>query len=160
MDKATFRRLAVEAEGRIGTGPASAMSEVAQALLHALPLARWRTRRRDNHRFLSAQLAAVPGLRVAAPQDPEGCSPLSAILLFATPELRERVRSALLARDIYPAILWPLDDVPGAGARERALSHTLLSLPCDMRYGEPDLARAAAQVRAAAAEQPSWSAAP
>jgi hypothetical protein len=159
VDKATFRRLAVEAEQRIGAQGASAMSEVARALLGSLPVMRWRAARRNHHHTLRSLLAGVPGLRVAPVEGAPGCSPLGAVLLFDSVQLRERVRSALLAASVYPAILWPLDAAPGVGEAERALGHTLLVLPCDMRYGVDSLERVAAHVRAAVLQRPA-SAAP
>lgn len=145
VPKAVFRRLAAQAESALGVGPASAISAEARALLGGFPVERWRARRRDNHRLVTAALADVPGLRVAQPADGERGCPSSAMLVFASGALRDAVRAALLEAGVYPAILWPAQQ----GAVERALSARLLSLPCDMRYGARDVLRAAEHVRAA-----------
>ena len=77
-------------------------------------------------------------------------APFAATLLFDSAQLRERVRTALIAERIYAAVLWPLEApvVTGIPAEHVELSRRLLTLHCDFRYNLHDMARVAVQVKA------------
>jgi hypothetical protein len=52
---------------------------------------------------------------------------------------------AFLADDVYPAILWPLDEpaVDGIPAEHVDLARRILSIHCDQRHGTADMIRVA-----------------
>lgn len=101
------------------------------------PLREMRARRRANHDILAAMLPFVPE---AAGAD----APLGYVIVFENETLRERIRRALMAERIYPAVHWPLPAaVRGRFVESGALSRKILTIPCDQRYGEDDLERTA-----------------
>jgi hypothetical protein len=76
------------------------------------------------------------------------------VVVFDTPGRREFVRRRLIEQNLYPAVLWPLDDAlwTDIPARHRDFSRCMISLPCDMRYGRSDLERVAEAVALASRE--------
>lgn len=142
VDKQAFRRLQMQGEERIAGGAISGISPWTAALLPKLPWDAWRASRIENFRVLSDALANMP---VLVPAEAGAPAPLAVVLQFDRGELRDRVRAALIAASMYPAVHWPM---PSSDRTEAAaLSRRLLSLPCDFRYGAADLQRVAAVVR-------------
>jgi hypothetical protein len=86
------------------------------------------------------------GGRALFPSLPPGVVPLGFPVKLAH---RDRVRSALFAEGIYPPVHWDLaGHVPAEFQDSHALSAQTLTLPCDQRAGEDDMARLAALVEA------------
>jgi len=149
VEKEDFRRLALAGEAGMASGNVSAMSEETRAALEALPLERWRAARASNLTFLADRLAHLRWLSVLAVEAPSAVC-FSAVLVVDEPARRDRVRSGLIARRVYPAVLWPLEEtVLPVSDEARALSRRVLSLHCDARYSEEDLARVAQLVEEA-----------
>lgn len=150
VDKEAYRELLVSAESRLGSGAPSAISPVAAALLPALPTATLRERRRANAAAFEAALEGVAGVEVLRPDSP-AASPFSAVLVFDSAARRQRVRGALIAARVYPAVLWPLEwaTPDPAPAEHVELSRRMLSVHCDARYGEAEMRRVALLVREA-----------
>ena len=148
VEKSAFREHALAGERAIATGAVSAPLPLTRAILAAFPVDEWRARRAANHTAFAEALGTVPGVSLAQPQP--GAVAYTVNLLHDTAELRERVRTSLIASRIYPAILWSLEHGPipvPPGALD--LSRRILSLHCDQRYGSDDMQRVAAAVRAA-----------
>ena len=110
-----------------------------------MPLSHIRARRRSNHDALSALLPCVP--------ETDGANaPLGCVIVLQDEVLRERVRHALMAERIYPAVHWQLPaTVPARFAESHALSRRILTLPCDQRYDHNDMERVANVLRRASA---------
>lgn len=144
VDKSAFRDLAGRGEGAIGKGPLSGISAFSRARLATLPLARWRRARRRNLSSFRDALGALDGVSFVR-------TPFAATLVLASPELRDYVRAELIAEQIYPAVLWPLDHpaVDAIPAAHRALASRILAIHCDQRYSPDDMRRVAAAVREA-----------
>lgn len=170
VDKSLFRRLYQQGENRLTAGGAAVMPAWTGAILASLPAERWREARRRNYLELTQALLdglgpaclAGPGgpavMDRASPLlvlgDPEDADqhPFAAVLLTDTPARREVVRSGLIARDVYPAVLWSLESpvVQGIPPEHRDLSRRLLSLHCDARYQPADMHRVAGELLALA----------
>jgi hypothetical protein len=151
-DKPAFRGLQIAGEDSIAAGPISGVSELTEQILPALPWHAWRSRRARNFAVLRQALQDLDGLDVLAPQSADTC-PLAVILEFRSPELREWVRTRLIAAAIYPAVHWPVASHGADALRAAAgLSRRLLTLPCDYRYDAADLGRVADAVRQAVRE--------
>jgi dTDP-4-amino-4,6-dideoxygalactose transaminase len=86
-------------------------------------------------------LEDVAGIQVLSRADAGSC-PLALILECQTEDLRERIRTGLIAAAMYPAVHWPIES-RGCEALRSAerLSQRLLTLPCDFRYDSADLMR-------------------
>lgn len=136
---ATFR----EAEASVPVAP-HAMSELSrQILTHAIDAGSIATRRRRNYERLFAELA---DLALMGPL-PDGVVPLGFPICVKD---RDRVRETLFQDDVYAPIHWPVPDaVPPSFAAERRLAAGVMTIPCDQRYGDADMARVARLVRAA-----------
>jgi hypothetical protein len=153
ISKEAFRGLLVAGEQELALGEPSGMTPESRALLDCLPVLPWRAVRQENHRFLAARLAGASGVRLLTGAAPGAC-PFSAVVVFDTPGRREFVRRRLIEQNLYPAVLWPLDDAlwTDIPARHRDFSRCMISLPCDMRYGRSDLERVAEAVALASRE--------
>lgn len=150
IDKQRYRDLAAEAEQDIADGEVSGMTPWSCEMLRAFPFQRWRDARRTNHATLAQALRPIPRLRLLMPaSENDGGCPFSAILLFDTAAQRDQLRASLLAHDIYPAVLWPLETpvVAGVSDGHRSEAGRMLSISCDHRYSPDDMHRVAAVVR-------------
>ena len=149
VPKDAFRARALAGESAIGHGEASAMSPVARALLDLLPVDAWRVVRAENHAAFVAALGPVDDLVVKSDRLETPAVPFAVILETRTTAQREHLRAELVARAIYPAVLWPLDPDRAPGMTEGALDRASRSLciHCDHRYTAADMARVAAAVR-------------
>jgi hypothetical protein len=89
-------------------------------------------------------LAPVSWAEVLA-GDNGGSCPFSGIVVCDTASRAEHIRRGLIARAVYPAVLWPLERPfsPAIPAEDRQLSARLLSIHCDMRYATDDMDRVA-----------------
>ncbi|MFJ4291652.1 hypothetical protein ACIP1U_17970 [Cupriavidus sp. NPDC089707] len=133
--KATFLALAGEAEGNLRSdAEVSGPSALTRVLAPALDLRRMRQRRHDNLALLAACMAGLPaGLQWQV-------TPAYGILLCADASQRDRLRQRLIARDVYPAVLWPMT-WPAATEDNRRLSGRILVVHADHRYGPRDIER-------------------
>ncbi len=149
VEKEAFRAVSIEAERHIASGEISGMPTWTRQLLQTFPIDDWWQRRRANHAWLASALASEARVRVA--QAADGATPLSAYLIFDTLDLRTRVRAALIGASVYPAILWTLEEPAVAGIAEVAvdLSRRSLSVHCDFRYDQADMARVVTVIQAA-----------
>lgn len=149
IDKEVFRRLAVHGESRMASGEHSGMPEWTLSILSTLPMDTWREHKRSNHVTLSRALENLSWLTVLQPEDARKSCPFSAIVLFDSAERRSRVKNGLIASSVYPAVLWPLDEpaITGVSAKDVDFSRRMLSIHCDMRYGNADMERIASLVR-------------
>jgi hypothetical protein len=139
VDKALYRTLALRGEKAIAVPGVSASSEVAHAVLRAFPTESWRKARAANFSVLASLIDDVDWARVLRPAENAGRA-FSCVLILDTADLRERVRARLIEANIFPAVLWPLDEtVLTIGDEVRNLSRRLLSIHCDGRYGVEDM---------------------
>lgn len=140
-DKAEILAALRAAEHRMEAGgDVSRATDATAAALSAFDLtARWE--RRDENRAAFARrlgehgLGSDDGLLLASGRT-------FAVLL--APDLRSRdlLRTGLVERRVYPAVLWPQPDA-GADSPERRFSERCLMLHVDARYGPEDLRRVA-----------------
>ena len=147
IDKATFRRHAVSGESQIATGAPSPMSPTSRALMSLAPWRDWRATRSRNFTAFSASIRAQSEAELLDPKPVEATA-FSCVLRLPSRSARDSLRAALVVANIYPAILWPLEDpaVGGISADAVALSRRLLSIHCDHRYSEGDMIRTADSV--------------
>jgi len=156
ISKEQFRALLLAGDEQIASGAISGMLAFTEALLGALPVREWRLQRRRNHQAFLAhfQSARPETLRVLHCHANEDMAAFSIIVIVDQPARRDAIRQRLIAQRIYPAVLWPLeqlelDGVPWAHVQ---LSRCMLSLHCDFRYTTTDLVRVADALLAAEAE--------
>lgn len=138
MEKQLFRDAAVESERMMASGPLTGISPYSQARIHTLPAGRWRRRRAANLATLRARLGEISSVRVLD-------VPFAATLFFQSERTRESVRRTLIANDVYPSVLWTLEEpaVDGIPAAHIDASRRVLSIPVDHRYGDDEMRRVA-----------------
>ena len=78
----------------------------------------------------------IDGVRVLRPEN-RGCYPFSLILVFELEDERNRVRKALIERQVYPAILWSVP--PSYYGEISQMSGGMLSIHCDARYTKEEI---------------------
>ncbi|MFE9957698.1 hypothetical protein [Micromonospora sp. NPDC005299] len=140
IDKATYLTLMAEAEAGLRSTIVSAISDYSRQVLPVLPIAELRHRRIANSVHLAAALDDRPGVTVHG-------RTFGVVLEFDTPQRRDAVRAGLIARNIYPAVLWTLPS-QATPSRQLNLSRRMLYLHTDIRWRDADLNRVAATVRA------------
>ncbi|WP_229398014.1 hypothetical protein [Micromonospora okii] len=141
VPKESYLALLRAAEEGLATPVVSAASDLTRLLLPALPADDLRRVRSANAHRLVDRLAGLPGVAARA-------YPLGVVCAIDDPDRREEIRRALVARDVYPAVLWALPDT--APPAQRHWSRRMLFLPTDHRYGADDMDRVAAALREAA----------
>lgn len=120
------------------------MSELSQQVLGAcINYEAIKQRRRRNHDLLANALAEF----ALMPARGDAETPMALPIRIAE---RDRLRQALFDRGIYPPVHWSLEGfVPTTFAASHRLSQTIMSLPCDHRYDDSDMARLIAAVKEA-----------
>lgn len=145
VDKQSFRHLQVVGESLLGQavrgGCLTHTAHLVQALDREALATRWRS---NNHR-LASNLAQAEVNGKAAPLTPrttrEG-GPFHTVLKCADNATRERLRTYLIPRQIYPAIHWlPSQSSTHTSQGVTALSDVLLTVPTDFRYSDEDIDR-------------------
>jgi len=141
VSKEEFRECAVDGERAIGGGEISGISPFSRARMGSLPTRTWREARVANLAAFREALGVCEGVTLLE-------APFAATLLFDSAAAREKVRKELVAVQVYPAVLWSLDDpvVPEIPAPQIDLARRLLTVHCDYRYSPADMARVAAEV--------------
>ena len=145
VDKNVFLELARQAERNIAAGEISGISPVSAAILSNLPIASWREQRGRNQQRLCVDLASASWATVLS-GDGDGSCPFTGMVVCDTAARCQHIRRGLIARDVYPAVLWPLEDpvLPGIPETDRALCARLVAIHCDMRYSRDDMDKVAA----------------
>jgi dTDP-4-amino-4,6-dideoxygalactose transaminase len=141
--KALFRARFRHAEEEIaGVGGVAAPSWIAD-LLDLMPVSPWREIRRRNATALAAHLRAL-GLDVLISND-RNTVPFVVPVMLDNRRTAQRIRQGLARRKVYSPRLWDLDRpvVKPISAAGHNLSHRLLCLHCDHRYGAEDMRRVA-----------------
>ncbi|MGC4808148.1 hypothetical protein [Micromonospora sp. DT233] len=139
--KESYLELLRAGERELATSRVSGAGAYTRLMLPTLPADELRAARVGNARRLAAGLAGLPGITA-------GAYPLGVVCVADDGDRREEIRRALVARDVYPAVLWELPD--SAPAAQREFSHRMLFLPTDHRYDDADLDRVTAVLREAA----------
>lgn len=134
VEKEAFRKGFVGTEDCFDTAPICALDKTSQEYLKSFNIREWYERKRENWSILKD--IKKDGVSVLCPEDKD-CYPFSLVLLFDSPEERERVRKELIAHQVYPTILWNLP----VQANEEIVkfSRMMLSIHCDARYTKDEI---------------------
>ena len=135
----------------LGPPPAAAADHL--AALAAGPeagLAAWRARCRANWQALADALRGAPGVVPFHSTLPTQVCPLGFVVRHPD---RGVLAARLLRRGVEATLHWPVpaEARPFLRRAERLLAGTILTLPCDGRYGPADMERVARAVREAGA---------
>jgi dTDP-4-amino-4,6-dideoxygalactose transaminase len=129
------------AEETSPVGPFS-MSELARTLLtNCFDYADIARRRINNYRILAETLAHF----LVFPSLPSGVVPLGCPIRIAN---RDAVLTSMFAERIYPPVHWHIrNQVPDEFEASHGLASTIMTVPCDQRYGFDDMQRMAALIQ-------------
>jgi hypothetical protein len=143
IDKRIYLELFKLADNYFRGAQPGEMSLFSRAMLPTFPLRQWREQRIDNIAAATSALEGLPNVEVVP-------STFGLVMRFSSHALRESIRAALIAGNVFPAVLWDLsdDDVPDAHAE---LSRQILFLHADFRWTHTDIKRATKMIRAACA---------
>ena len=76
------------------------------------------------------------------PEPEPGTVPLGFVIKLRNRKQRDDLRSFLFSKSIYPPIHWQVEGVVPSDFKESiSLSKTVMTIPCDQRYGEDDMKR-------------------
>ena len=132
-NKDAFRKKFIDTEGWFDCAEISAIDDNSRNYIEKLDINLWQGAKLKNWKILHREMKTKP---LSAEND--SCTPFSCILLAESHDAREQLRKRLIARSIYPAILW---NVPhSASEMAKDFSSRMLSVHCDGRY-TPDDAR-------------------
>jgi hypothetical protein len=148
-NKSVFRSLETSGEKSLCGRSVSAISPWSEERIGHFPVSEWRQARNRNHRSLCDALSSLPWVRVLRAPLGGNFVPFSCILIFDGPGRREYIRLGLIRANIYPAILWPLEEaaIDGIPDEDVQVSRRVLSIHCDMRYTSEDMVRVAETIQ-------------
>lgn len=135
VEKSAFRVGFVDTEEYFDRADVCALDAGSQEYLQSFDIRGWYNNKRENWELLCD--IKKDGVRVLRPENVE-CYPFSLILVFTSIYDRDRVRRALIEKQIYPAILWSIPHCP-ADSELFQFSNGMLSIHCDTRYTKEDI---------------------
>lgn len=134
IEKSAFRAGFVDTEEYFDTAPVCAIDKASQEFLRSFDIRAWYERKRENWGLLSD--IHKDGVAVLRPEN-MGCYPFSLVLQFLFQDERDRVRKALIEKQVYPAILWQL--LAPTEGELFSFSRNMLSIHCDARYTREEI---------------------
>lgn len=134
VEKAEFRKGYVETEEYFDHAQVCALDKASQGYLKTFDIRSWYNQKRENWELLKD--IKKDGVQVISPES-IGCYPFSLVLLFDSPEERDKVRKSLIEYQVYPAVLWNVPDT--ASCEVKSFSRRMLSIHCDARYTADDI---------------------
>lgn len=134
VEKSEFRKGFVETEEFFDHAQVCALDKASQEYLKTFDIRSWYNHKREN--WESLKDIKKDGVRVICPEN-MGCYPFSLVLLFDSPEERDKVRKSLIEYQVYPAVLWNVPDT--ASCEVKSFSRRMLSIHCDARYTADDI---------------------
>ena len=134
VEKAAFRAGFVDTEEYFDRAEVCALDKESQRYLETFDVREWYNKKRENWELLRD--IKKDGVRVLRPEN-KGCYPFSLILVFELEDERNRVRKALIERQVYPAILWSVP--PSYYGEISQMSGGMLSIHCDARYTKEEI---------------------
>jgi hypothetical protein len=129
ISKKEYRELQLKGESLISSKEISGIDKNTLSIIDAFPIKQWREQRLCNYNYLTSKNL---NLEVLKPMS-ISCCPFSVILVLDNKEQQDYIRSKLISKKIYPAILWPNNK------DTNNLSNRILSICCDMRYSLKDM---------------------
>lgn len=140
--KDTYLYLFNKGEKSFGFHSTRSISPLSRVLLSRFSWSIWRSQRLANFQFLTGRLQASKHMDVLKPSSGDIC-PFAVIITFRYASARDRVFKSLNDRNIYPAVLWPLDASDRSWSDKRSFdwSQRMLSIHCDGRYSINDMER-------------------
>ena len=134
VTKSSFRERFITTEEFFDTSPVCSLDETSRYFLQSFSIHDWYNKKRMNWDHLRD--IERNGVHVFGIED-NGCYPFSLVLLFDAPKERDRVRIALIEKNVYPAVLWTIPRI--SDNRLYQLSRRILSIHCDARYSQEDI---------------------
>lgn len=135
VGKTVFRAGFVDTEEYFDRAEVCALDKESQKFLETFDVREWYNNKRENWELLCD--IKGEGMRVLRPEN-MGCYLFSLILVFLSGYDRDKVRKALIEKQIYPAILWHIPHCPADGELFQ-FSNGMLSIHCDARYTKEDI---------------------
>jgi hypothetical protein len=147
--KEEYRRLLDTANGTLVADELSGIFPWSKCQIEDFPSDSCRSSKNCNFDILCQGLRNLSWVTVLLRNPDRGFVPFSAILIFASSSLRDRIKSELIKRNIYPAVLWPMDMLASEPffQHEVESSRRMLSIHIDMRYAGKDILRVAEAIR-------------
>ena len=137
VNKDEYRKLFMESEKEIGKGQISAISEISTEIINGIDK-KFLIDRKKNYEALYGKIVKT-GLETVGSKKVlrENVIPFSFTILFKNNREREYLRLKLIQNNIYPSVLWPIENE--ASEESRSFSKNMLSIHCDGRYNEDDM---------------------
>jgi len=149
--KTRVRELELATEDVLLVGESSAVSDWTRLMLGRLSLERSSDARLRNHQVLVRELKGCDAATIFAASPDR--APMIAVISLSSQAVRDDVRTKLIDRRIYPAVLWPMPkSVPDILASASEFSSKALMLHIDERYDAQDMEHVAAEIKQAIAE--------
>ena len=137
IEKTTFRAGYVNTEPYFDTAEVCSLDKTSRDYLKLFDVLSWYRTKRKNWELL--RTIRKDGVRILETEN-DSCYPFSLILVFDDLGERDRVRNALIEKQVYPAVLWSIPLCP-ADFELFHFSRGMLSIHCDGRYSREDILR-------------------
>jgi hypothetical protein len=137
--KERFRGLQAEGERQLTSQRLARPAPWTRDLLARGYPSQWRRQRELNVRRLLELVDDQTPAEALFRTWPDGHCPLAAVFLFPSLEMRQLARNRLIESDVFPTVLWTMDQP--VQPESDALADRLLCLPADQRYGPSEMER-------------------
>lgn len=150
-EKQRVREIELATEAQLLVGESSAITDWTYLMLSRMSLREGAAIRSRNHQALARQLKECEDVRLLGPQRCR--EPMTAVIELLSRPVRDAVRAQLIARKVYPAVLWPVPECSlETTSAASVYSSRVLMLHVDSRYSVDDMERVGTEVCRAVAE--------
>lgn len=135
LGKELFRELLTTTESELCSISDSGIGEISSALIRLLDFHGIHEKKKNNWNRLAERLSER--VEFLKPENMDAGTPFSFVVRAPSETARERLRTCLIANEIFPAVLWRVPETVSPRVREEA--SRLLSIHCDFRYSEEQM---------------------
>ncbi len=133
--KDNFRKIFIDSENELDNLNLSGISDIALMMLQQLDINAFYKQKSVNWNYLKENLSKR--IEVIIPEKDSVGTPFSLVVKCKTESDRDKLKNKLIAKLVYPAILWSIPNECSSKVKE--FGERMLSIHCDARYNDDDI---------------------
>lgn len=144
IEKSIYRNMFIRAEDLISYNTSiSDISFWSKELMVNFDIKNWLETKNQNYKYAKKLMIDIDYFKIIDSVNKD-IFPFSFLVFFESHKKRESVKKKLIDNNIFPHILWPLDNsIFNIPEHDKDISKRILGIHCDARYSFSDIERIA-----------------